>query len=196
MRTIQEFCVFCCHKCHTILYNQLCNKWLPIIFKYILTNRERQRIFSPFFRLKSQGKERINEGKMNTQTDFVWHLWQQKTQTAVGCAPTRARESLAKKEKTMRYEKEDEEGQGKEETKDGQQVLDLDASSHKNNPSAQQTNEICTETNVRFGLINLKNRHCKMRFNFYSDTFDCFLPLYIQRDTSKNRRNLTTSEKI
>ena len=96
----------------------------------------------------------------------------------------------------MRYEKEDEEGQGKEETKDGQQVLDLDASSHKNNPSAQQTNEICTETNVRFGLINLKNRHCKMRFNFYSDIFDCFLPLYIQRDTSKNRRNLTTSEKI
>ena len=78
MRTIQEFCVFCCHKCHTILYNQLCNKWLPIIFKYILTNRERQRMFSFFFRLKNQGKERTNEGKMNTQTDFVWHLWQQK----------------------------------------------------------------------------------------------------------------------
>ena len=26
-----------------------------------------------------------------------------------------------------------------------------------------------------------------MRFNFYSDTFDCFLPLYIQRDTSKRQ---------
>ena len=105
MRTIQEFCVFCCHKCHTILYNQLCNKWLRTSNKQILTNRERQRMFSFFFRLKNQGKERINEGKMNAQTDFVWHLWQQKTQTAVGCAPTRARERLAKKEQTMSNER-------------------------------------------------------------------------------------------
>lgn len=96
----------------------------------------------------------------------------------------------------MRYEKEDEEGQGVDGTKDVQQVLDLDASSHIDSTTAQQANEICSETNVRFGLKNLKNRHCKMRFNFYSDIFDCFLPLYIQRDTSKNRRNLTTSKKI
>ena len=100
------------------------------------------------------------------------------------------------KQKGNQREEGEEEGQGVDGTKDVQQVLALDASSHKKNPSAQQSNEICTETNVRFGLKNLKNRHCKMRFNFYSDIFDCFLPLYIQRNTSKNRRNLTTSEKI
>ena len=87
---------------------------------------------------------------MNAQTDFVWHLWQQKTQTAVGCAPTYARESLAKKEKTMRYEKEDEEGRGVDGIKDGQQVLDLDASSRNNTPSAQQSNKICSKSNDRF----------------------------------------------
>ena len=37
----------------------------------VLTNKEQQRMFSSFFLLKNQGKERINEGKMNTQTDFV-----------------------------------------------------------------------------------------------------------------------------
>ena len=107
-------------------------------------------------------------------------------------------EKEGKGDEAKRKSKEEgeEEGQGVDGTKDVQQVLALDASSHKKNPSAQQSNEICTETNVRFGLKNLKNRHCKMRFNFYSDIFDCFLPLYIQRNTSKNRRNLTTSEKI
>ena len=96
----------------------------------------------------------------------------------------------------MRYEKEDEEGRGVDGIKDGQQVLDLDASSRNNTPSAQQSNKICSKSNDRFQLKDFKNQHCKMRFNFYSDIFDCFLPLYIQRNTSKNRRNLTTSEKI
>ena len=108
----------------------------------------------------------------------------------------RGEDSKGDEAKRQSKEEGEEEGQGVDGTKDGQQVLDLDASSHKKNPSAQQANEICTETNVRFGLKNLKNRHCKMRFNFYSDIFDCFLPLYIQRNTSKNRRNLTTNEKI
>ena len=79
----------------------------------------------------------------------------------------------------------DEHGQGVDGTKDVQQVLALDASSHKKNPSAQQSNETCSDSNDRLGLKNFKNQHCKMRFNFYSDTFDCFLPRYIQRDTSK-----------
>lgn len=108
----------------------------------------------------------------------------------------RGEDSKGDEAKRKSKEEGEEEGRGKEETKDGEQVLDLDASSHKKNPSAQQANETCSKSNDRFVLKNFKNQHCKMRFNFYSDTFDCFLPLYIQRDTSKNRRNLTTSKKI
>ena len=97
----------------------------------------------------------------------------------------RGEDSKGDEAKRKSKEEGEEEGQGVDGTKDGQQVLDLDASSHKKNPSAQRSNETCSDSNDRLGLKNFKNRHCKMRFNFYSDTFDCFLSLYIQRDTSK-----------
>ena len=62
----------------------------------------------------------------------------------------RGEDSKGDEAKRKSKEEGEEEGQGVDETKDGQQVLDLDASSRNNTPSAQQSNKICSKSNARF----------------------------------------------